>query len=112
MFYLKTQEKFLLYKGAFSFRSIFLEKKLFDETEIEHFSSSSAKLDDDILYQEAKNIVLTTKIASISMLQRRLNIGFNRAAKFVEKMEEEGIVGPYIEGKPRKVLISNENRER
>ncbi|HRR95229.1 MAG TPA: DNA translocase FtsK [Candidatus Ratteibacteria bacterium] len=89
-----------------------LEKKLFDETEIEHFSSSSAKLDDDILYQEAKNIVLTTKIASISMLQRRLNIGFNRAAKFVEKMEEEGIVGPYIEGKPRKVLISNENRER
>jgi len=74
--------------------------------------SSRGKIDDDILYQEAKNIVLATRIASISMLQRRLNIGFNRAAKLVERMEQEGIVGPYIEGKPRKVILPDENGER
>lgn len=60
------------------------------------------------LYQEAKSIVITTKIASISMLQRRLKIGFNKAARLIEKMEEESIVGPYREGKPRKVIISGE----
>lgn len=74
--------------------------------------SSRGKIDDDILYQEAKNIVLATRIASISMLQRRLNIGFNRAAKLVERMEQEGIVGPYVEGKPRKVILPDENGER
>ncbi len=49
-------------------------------------------------------IVLETRIASISMLQRRLEIGFNRAARLVERMESEGIVGPYREGKPRIIL--------
>ncbi|HDD64564.1 MAG TPA: DNA translocase FtsK [Firmicutes bacterium] len=62
--------------------------------------------DDDELYQQAKRIVLDTKIASISMLQRRLKIGFNRAARLIERMEEEGIVGPYREGKPRQVIIN------
>ena len=56
------------------------------------------------IYEEAKRIVVTTKIASISMLQRRLKIGFNKAARLIEQMEEEGIVGPYREGKPRRVL--------
>jgi DNA segregation ATPase FtsK/SpoIIIE, S-DNA-T family len=63
------------------------------------------------LYQEAKKIVLTTKIASISMLQRRLKIGFNKAAGLIEKMEEEGIVGPYREGKPRRVTGTEEDGE-
>lgn len=82
------------------------------ESDLIFTSSGGRTKDDDILYQEAKNIVMTTKIASISMLQRRLNIGFNRAAKLVEKMEEEGIVGPYVEGKPRKVIIPDENGKR
>mgnify|MGYP000632457065 CR=1 FL=1 len=64
--------------------------------------------DEEVLYEQAKRIVLTTKIASISMLQRRLRIGFNKAARLIERMEEEGIVGPYQEGKPRKVLINPE----
>ena len=58
----------------------------------------------DPLYQEALEIVQRTKIASISLLQRRLRIGFNRAARLIEMMEEEGIVGPYQEGKPRRLL--------
>jgi S-DNA-T family DNA segregation ATPase FtsK/SpoIIIE len=60
--------------------------------------------EDDELYTRAVRIVLETRIASISMLQRRLEIGFNRAARLVERMESEGIVGPYREGKPRIIL--------
>ncbi|MCM8809476.1 MAG: DNA translocase FtsK [Candidatus Omnitrophica bacterium] len=67
--------------------------------------------DEEALYEQAKRIVITTKIASISMLQRRLRIGFNKAARLIERMEEEGIVGPYQEGKPRKVLINLDNNE-
>ncbi len=90
-----------------------LERKTTEEEAGQIFiPSSRGKMDDDILYQEAKNIVLATRIASISMLQRRLNIGFNRAAKLVERMEQEGIVGPYVEGKPRKVIVPDENGER
>lgn len=68
----------------------------------------SSEDEEDNLYQEAKRIVLATRIASISMLQRRLKIGFNRAARLIERMEEEGIVGPYREGKPRKVILPEE----
>ena len=42
--------------------------------------------------------------ASISLLQRRLRVGFNRAARFIEQMEEDGILGPQEGSKPRKVI--------
>lgn len=64
----------------------------------------SSGSEDDELYTRAVRIVLETRIASISMLQRRLEIGFNRAARLIERMEAEGIVGPYREGKPRLIL--------
>jgi len=61
--------------------------------------------DSDELYQQAKTLVLSTGQASISYLQRRLKIGYNRAARLMEMMEEEGIVGPPAEaGKPREIL--------
>ena len=68
-----------------------------------------AKQEEDELYQEAKRIVLTTKIASISMLQRRLKIGFNKAARLIEQMDDEGLLGPYREGKPRQVIVGKED---
>ncbi len=71
-------------------------------------SLSEGKNGEDELYQEAKRIVLTTRIASISMLQRRLKIGFNKAARLIEQMDEEGILGPYREGKPRQVIANKE----
>ncbi|HBX43432.1 MAG TPA: hypothetical protein DEH27_06410, partial [Deltaproteobacteria bacterium] len=44
---------------------------------------------------------------SVSMLQRRLQIGFNRAARIIEEMERQGIVGPSEGGKPREVYMTN-----
>ncbi len=58
----------------------------------------------DEYYQQALDIVLSTGQASISMIQRRLRIGFNRAARLIEMMEEDGFVGPAAGGKPREVL--------
>jgi S-DNA-T family DNA segregation ATPase FtsK/SpoIIIE len=60
--------------------------------------------EDDELYEEAVRIVLETGKASTSLLQRRLRIGFNRAARLIERMEREGIVGPYEGSKPRRVI--------
>ncbi len=59
----------------------------------------------DPLYDQALEIVRQTKTASASYLQRRLGIGYNRAAKLIESMESKGIVGPSNGAKPREVLM-------
>ncbi len=59
----------------------------------------------DTLYDDAINLVRETRSASASFLQRRLRIGYNRAANLIEQMESDGIVGPSQGSKPRKVLI-------
>ncbi len=59
----------------------------------------------DEKYKEAVDLVLRTRQASISMLQRRLRVGYNRAARMIEMMEEQGIVGPSDGIKPREVLL-------
>ncbi len=59
----------------------------------------------DEKYKEAVELVLKTRQASISMLQRRLRVGYNRAARMIEMMEEQGIVGPSDGVKPREVLL-------
>src|SRR6056297_3051748 len=64
--------------------------------------------DKDELYDEAVKLVVNYR-ASISMLQRRLHIGHSRAARLIDHMEEEGIVGPYAGSKPREVLISEDD---
>jgi len=66
---------------------------------------------EDPLYEEAKRLVLTTKKASASFLQRRLRIGYARAARLLDMMEERGIVGPPRGAKPREVYGEGENFE-
>ena len=53
-------------------------------------------------------MVLETKSCSVSMLQRRVKLGYSRAARIVDQMEELGIVGPYEGAKPRQVIIDRE----
>ena len=61
----------------------------------------------DELYDMAVKLVAETKQASISMIQRRFRIGYNRAARLVEKMEAQGVVGPADGAKPREVFVSS-----
>ncbi len=67
--------------------------------------SGASNTDLDPLYDQAVQIVAETRQASASFLQRRLSIGFNRAARIIEQMEREGVVGPQKGQKPREVLI-------
>lgn len=59
----------------------------------------------DEKYDEAVAFVAETGQASISLIQRRFRIGYNRAARIIEKMEEQGVVGPSDGMKPRDVLV-------
>jgi S-DNA-T family DNA segregation ATPase FtsK/SpoIIIE len=59
----------------------------------------------DEKYDEAVAFVAEIGQASISLIQRRFRIGYNRAARIVEKMEQEGVVGPSDGVKPREVLV-------
>jgi S-DNA-T family DNA segregation ATPase FtsK/SpoIIIE len=74
-------------------------KNLFIETEEE---------EEDELFNEAISIINNNKQASISILQRKLRIGYTRAARLIDLMEKRGIVGPYDGRNPRKILLSED----
>ncbi|MBR4073567.1 MAG: DNA translocase FtsK, partial [Clostridia bacterium] len=62
--------------------------------------------DDDPMLDEAIRVVVENGMASTSLLQRKLKLGYARAARIVDEMEQRGVVGPYEGSKPRKVLIT------
>jgi len=62
----------------------------------------------DELLPQAVDVVLEAKQASVSMLQRRLKLGYSRAARIVDQMEEIGVVGPFEGSKPRQLLVTKE----
>ena len=66
------------------------------------------EMEGDELFPAAVEVVLETGMASVSMLQRRLKLGYSRAARLVDQMEERGVVGPFEGSKPRQVLITKE----
>jgi len=70
-------------------------------------SETAAEVDDE-LYDRAVRIVLESRQASVSLLQRRLRIGYARAARLIDAMEAGGIVGPYEGTKPREVRMTLE----
>jgi S-DNA-T family DNA segregation ATPase FtsK/SpoIIIE len=69
---------------------------------------SPEELDGDEMLPAAVDVILETGQASVSMLQRRLKLGYARAARIVDEMEEKGIVGPFQGSKPRAILITPE----
>lgn len=66
---------------------------------------------DDPLYNDIVEFVITQGKASASLLQRRFKLGYNRAARIVDLLEERGIIGPQNGSKPREVLVKLENTE-
>lgn len=70
--------------------------------------ASDAGSDYDDLLPQAVDVIFETKQASVSMLQRRLKLGYARAARIVDQMEEIGVVGPFEGSKPRQVLITRQ----
>lgn len=73
------------------------------ETQMDNFYSK-----EDPMYEEAKRIVISSKKASTSLLQRRLGIGYARAARLMDILEERGVVGPQEGAKPREVYFIEE----
>jgi S-DNA-T family DNA segregation ATPase FtsK/SpoIIIE len=85
-------------------------KPTYDETitaEDEKSAVDGIEFEKDELYDEAARIVVSTGQASISYLQRKLRVGFSRAARLVDMMEAEGLVSPGSGGKPREVLVDS-----
>ncbi|MGV2993788.1 DNA translocase FtsK [Streptococcus porcinus] len=73
-------------------------------TEADMATGSGDSSEGDPLFEEAKALVLETQKASASMIQRRLSVGFNRATRLMDELEEAGVIGPAEGTKPRKVL--------
>ncbi len=96
--YIKSQVEEVEYSG-----------EVIKTIENDNLTSDKNKNDDeDELLQDAIETVVNAGQASVSMLQRRFRIGYNRAARIVDMMEARGIVGPQDGSKPRQVLISED----
>lgn len=72
------------------------------------FEPSAEETMGDEMLPAAVDVILETGQASVSMLQRRLKLGYARAARIVDEMEERGIVGPFAGSKPREILVTKE----
>lgn len=71
-------------------------------------SASGGPIEKDDLYDEALRLVVETNQPSVTILQRRMRLGYTRAARLIDMMEQNGIVGPYCGSKARELLINRE----
>ena len=72
---------------------------------LEEENINNTQISGDSLYEQAVDLSSQSKTLSTSLLQRRLRIGYPRAARLMDELEENGIVGPGEAGKPRRVLV-------
>lgn len=72
----------------------------------ENTATNGSTADLDEYFDEAKALIIEMQTASISLLQRRFRIGYNRAARLIDELEEQGVVGASEGSKPRKVLMT------
>lgn len=86
------------------------DKLSYDEEILEHIekgrADQEADEEGDELYQEAVRVVVENQQASTSFLQRKMRIGYNRAARIMEELEERGVISPRDGAKPRQILLS------
>lgn len=75
--------------------------------EVEEQSDTENEYEDE-LYDQAVQVVIEAKQASVSLLQRRMRVGYARAARLIDALEAKGVVGPYEGSKPREVLVTME----
>ncbi len=97
--FLKSQKE----EGEEEYNEEIVESK---KTSLE-FSSEEGGADEDLLYDDAVEVVKNAGKASASLLQRRLRVGYARAARLLDMMEDKGIVGPADGAKPREVYVDN-----
>jgi S-DNA-T family DNA segregation ATPase FtsK/SpoIIIE len=94
-------------------------KPVFDEDLVKFTEQAAENLDGtstggqdvDEMFDQAVSIVAETRNASISYVQRRLKIGYNRAARIIEQMENDGMVGPQVGTRPREVFLRDPNED-
>lgn len=83
---------------------------VYDETILKQQEQAltGASMGKDELYEPARKLVIETGQASVSIIQRRMRLGYTRAARLIDMMEQEGLVGPYCGSKPREILVDRE----
>ncbi|MFA6908376.1 MAG: DNA translocase FtsK [Patescibacteria group bacterium] len=92
---------FLREQGKPDYHPEVVEKLIVDET----LSGNFEDLGDDELLSQAKDLVIKAGKASASLLQRRLRVGYARAARLLDLLEEQGVIGPGDGAKPREILV-------
>jgi S-DNA-T family DNA segregation ATPase FtsK/SpoIIIE len=75
------------------------------EAQVSEFGIDGGETGTDELFNEAVSLVITHQQGSISLLQRRLKVGYSRAARLIDEMEQTGVVGPFTGSKAREVLV-------
>jgi len=108
--FVKEEYKKLLAEEERGMKEDLLEKGLKEELERKEKESVLFE-EEDPLFEEAKRVVIEAGKASASLLQRRLRVGYARAARLIDMLEERGIVGPADGAKPRDVLIGREEEK-
>ncbi|MDI6605856.1 MAG: DNA translocase FtsK [Candidatus Omnitrophota bacterium] len=83
---------------------------VYDEEILKDRQRSNAGIGDDKdeIYDEAVRIIMESNQASVSILQRRLRLGYTRAARIIDTMEQEGLVGPFEGSRPRRILVDRQ----
>jgi len=87
------------------------DKEIIDKITTDALQSGTESEETDAFFDKAVDLVIQKQKASTSMLQRQFRIGYNRAARLMESLESQGIVGPEEGSKPRKVLLTKEEWE-